>query len=77
MLSMTGFSCRTLTQILIVVQFRPKTMNSGPSLVDSNSNRQIKIKASGVWILLGLFVSVELNLILRIKNHIPFQILIN
>jgi len=52
-------------------------MNSGPSLVDSNSNRQIKIKASGVWILLGLFVSVELNLILRIKNHIPFQILIN
>ena len=77
MLSMSGFSCRTQTQILIVVLFRPKTMNSDPWLVDSNSIRQRKIKASGVWILLGLFVSVELNLILRIKNHIPFQILIN
>ena len=47
---MSGFSCRTQTQILIVVLFRPKTMNSDPWLVDSNSNRQRKIKASGVWI---------------------------
>ena len=44
--------------------------------MDSNSNRQRKIKASGVWILLGLFVSVELNPILRMKNYIPFQNLI-